>query len=68
MRYLDLETWNRREHFEMFKGYDKPFFNLCAPVDVTAVRQLSRRPEGPSFFLATFYLSLNAAKEVESFR
>ncbi|MEE8526545.1 MAG: chloramphenicol acetyltransferase [Thermoanaerobaculia bacterium] len=68
MRYLDLDSWNRRQHFDLFKDYDKPFFNLCAPVDVTVVRKLSRQPEGPSFFLASLYLSLKAANDVESFR
>jgi chloramphenicol O-acetyltransferase type A len=67
-RFLDLESWARREHFDLFKDYEKPFFNLCAPVDVTALRELCRGPDGPSFFLASLYLSLRAANEVEPFR
>jgi chloramphenicol O-acetyltransferase type A len=67
-RYLDLDSWNRRQHFDLFRVYEKPFFNLCAPVDVTTVRELCRKPGGPSFFLATFYLSLQAANQVEPFR
>ena len=68
MPYLDIESWNRREHFHMFKAYERPFFNLCAPVDVTRLRELCRAPDGPSFFLASFWLSLKAANEVEAFR
>ncbi len=66
-RYLDLDSWPRRQHFELFKEYEKPFFNLCSPVDVTVTRELCRRPDGPSFFLTSFYLSLTAANQVEPF-
>ena len=66
--YLDLDGWRRREHFEFFRGFDNPFFNVCAPVEVTALYERSRQPEGPSFFLATLHLSLTAANEIEEFR
>jgi chloramphenicol O-acetyltransferase type A len=65
---LDLDRWPRRPHFEFFRGYDLPFFNLCAEVDVTALTGACAPPGGPSFFLATLYLSLKAANEVEEFR
>jgi len=67
-RYLDLDSWNRRQHFDLYKDYEKPFFNICAAVDVTALRELCRRPQGPSFFLASLHLSMKAANEVEPFR
>ena len=67
-RVLDLESWKRREHFEFFRHYDRPWFNLCADVDVTALTARCREPDGPSFFLASLWLSLVAANEVEEFR
>jgi len=67
-RPLDLATWPRRQHFEFFRHFDNPFWNLCAPVDVTEVYEASRQPEGPSFFLTTVHRSLIAANEVEEFR
>lgn len=67
-RRLDLESWPRRRHFEFFKDYQQPFFNLCAEVDVSRLHVASRAEGGPSFFLASLYLSLRAANEIEPFR
>jgi chloramphenicol O-acetyltransferase type A len=64
---LDLEAWPRRAHYELFRAYDNPWFNLCADVDVTALRAWSRTG-GPSFFAASLWCSLAAANEVEEFR
>lgn len=65
---LDLATWPRRQHFELFRAYEQPFFNLSAEVDVTRLVELSAAPGGPSFFLASLFLSLSAANEIEPFR
>lgn len=68
MPYLDIGSWNRRDHFHLFRAYERPFFNLCAPVDVTRLREQCRGTDGPSFSLAAFWLSLRAANRVEAFR
>lgn len=65
---LDIDNWPRRHHYEFFKDYEIPFFSLCAEVDVSKVYEWSRQKGGPSFFLGTFYLSLQAANEIEPFR
>jgi len=67
MRELDLKTWPRRQHYELFRGYADPFFNLCAEVDVTALRRASQVTGGPSFFAACLHGSLIAANAVEEF-
>lgn len=65
---LDLESWPRRQHFEHFRRYDNPWFNLCADVDVTALHAWCRTEAGPSFFAASLWHSLAAANEIEEFR
>ncbi|HRI09305.1 MAG TPA: CatA-like O-acetyltransferase [Nannocystaceae bacterium] len=65
---LDLDRWGRRAHFEFFRRYERPFFNVCAPVDATAARVRSRAPGGPSFTLKVFHAALAAANAVEPFR
>ncbi|HKH45603.1 MAG TPA: chloramphenicol acetyltransferase [Thermoanaerobaculia bacterium] len=65
---LDLERWPRRATFEYFRGYDKPYFNVCAPLEAGPLVELARGVPGTSFFLAYLYLSLRAANEVEPFR
>lgn len=67
VRYLDLENWARRKHFEMFRAFDYPHFNLTAAVDVTALRRaVSAR--GESFAVAAVYCLARAANEIEPFR
>jgi chloramphenicol O-acetyltransferase type A len=65
---LDLEGWKRRQHFEFFRRYEKPWFNICADVDVSALVARCAEPGGPSFFLASLWLSLVAANAVEELR
>ena len=65
---LDLAGWKRRRHFEFFRHYERPWFNLCADVDVTALVKRCAEPDGPSFFLASLWLSLLAANQVEELR
>mgnify|MGYP001828644498 CR=1 FL=1 len=67
-QHLDIDNWHRRHQFEFFKNYDVPFFNICADVDVSKLYAWSREDDGPSFFLASFYLSLRAANKIEPFR
>lgn len=67
-RALDLETWPRRDHFELFRHYEQPFFGLVTEVEVARVVAASRRSGGPSFFVATLWLSIEAVNAVESFR
>ncbi|HYO46477.1 MAG TPA: chloramphenicol acetyltransferase [Gemmatimonadota bacterium] len=65
---LDLDAWPRRAHYELFRSYDSPWFNLCADVDVTALHAWSGSEGGPSFFAASLWYSLAAANEIEEFR
>lgn len=67
-RFLDLESWPRRPAFELFRGYDKPYFNICAALEVGPLLELTRAQPEISFFLAYLYLSLRAANESEPFR
>lgn len=65
---LDLDAWPRRAHFEFFRAYDNPWFNLCADVDVTKLHAWSGSEGGPSFFAASLWYSLAVANEIEEFR
>ena len=66
-RYLDLDAWPRRRHFQFFRAYERPFFNLCAPVEVAGLTARARR-DGQSFFLLTLHSILRAVNEREPFR
>lgn len=65
---LDLSTWNRRPHFELYQTMAQPFFNVCAEVDVTKIWEQSRRDRSISFTLASLYLGSRAANAIEALR
>lgn len=65
--YLDLESWPRREVFEFFRGFDKPFFNICVRLDITELIALLKLRNSPHIALAYHYFALRVANELESF-
>lgn len=65
--YLDLEQWPRRASFEFFRGFDKPYFNVCTRLDLTALVAIKPRLPG-SLMLAYHHLVMRAANEIEPFR
>jgi len=67
-KYLDVTNWARREVFEFFNGFDKPYFNICTRLDVTNLLTLLRRRPNVSVMLAYHYFALRAANEIEPFR
>jgi chloramphenicol O-acetyltransferase type A len=67
-RFIDIDGWKRREHFELYRKFANPFFSVCVEVDATRVWELSQSQNGPSFFLASVFLALRAANSVEAFR
>lgn len=66
--YLDLASWARRDVFEFFRGFDKPYFNICTRLDVTNLLALLRLRPNVSVSLAYHYFALRIANELEPFR
>lgn len=64
---IDIEHWNRREHFQFFRMFDDPFFGITVNVDCTATYQQSKE-EGVSFFLLSLHKVMNAVNATEPFR
>jgi len=67
MRYINLETWPRRDHFRVFHAFDYPYFSLCANVDLTAFYPLVKQ-RGISFTVATVYVLARVANAIPEFR
>jgi len=64
---LDIENWNRKDHFNFFKSFDEPFFGLTVDIDCTKAYNFCKK-EGVSFFLYYLYMSLKSANNIEAFR
>jgi len=67
-KYLDVSTWARREIFEFFRDFDKPYFNISTQLDVTHLLASLRARPNVSLMLAYHYFALRVANEIEPFR
>ena len=67
MKFLDIETWNRREHFEYFKQLADPSFSVCVTVDVTKAHAVSKEKSMP-FFVLYLYAAMKAINGIENFK
>jgi chloramphenicol O-acetyltransferase type A len=64
---INLETWERRAVFQMFKNYAEPYHGVCLRVDCTATYRYAKQHQ-LSVFLSLLHRSLVAAHQVENFR
>jgi len=64
---IELATWKRREHFEVFKNFDEPLFGITVKVECSRA-YLKAKETGYPFSLYYLYLSLKAANEIEELR
>ncbi len=67
MKTLDINNWKRKEHFNFFKEFKLPYFNICAEVDVTELVKISKL-ENLSFFVLSLFSAMKTANEIEEFR
>ncbi len=64
---IDIDNWNRKEHFLFFSKFEEPFFGVTVKVDCTTAYKKAKE-KGVSFFLYYLYRALKAANEVDNFR
>ncbi len=67
MRFVDIPSWPRREHFLAFKALTNPHFSLCANLDLTAFHQVVKQSRS-SFTVAMVYALSRAANAIPEFR
>ena len=64
---LNIETWNRKEHFLFFKQMEEPFFGVTITVDCTKAYEKAKEL-GVSFFTYYLHKTLVAVNSIEPFR
>jgi chloramphenicol O-acetyltransferase type A len=64
---INLETWNRKEHFLFFKQMEEPFYGITTTIDCTKGYNESKQL-GISFFTYYLHKTLLAVNAVENFR
>ena len=67
MKTLNINTWNRKEHFNHFNGFTDPYFDVIIPFDVTKAYQFSKE-NGISFFSKYLHDCMKAINSIENFK
>ncbi len=67
MKYLDLVNWNRKDHFNYFRQFDYPHFNVCANIDITRSYKHIKE-NGLPFFISMLYVASKTANSIKEFR
>lgn len=63
---INIENWNRKDHFTFFNQFEEPFYGATVTIDCTLAYQKAKK-EGISFFLYYLYQSLKASQQVDAF-
>jgi chloramphenicol O-acetyltransferase type A len=66
-KLLNVENWNRKEHFDFFNRFDEPFFGIVAEIDCTEAHQRCKNHSIP-FSLYCHYQAMIAVNQTEEFR
>ncbi|MGK5818326.1 CatA-like O-acetyltransferase, partial [Klebsiella pneumoniae] len=64
---IDLNTWNRREHFALYRQQIKCGFSLTTKLDITALRTALAKT-GYKFYPLMIYLISRAVNQFPEFR
>ncbi len=67
MKYLNIDHWNRKDHYKFFSSFTEPFFGVTVTVDVTRLYEKAK-DTNTSLYIQYLHKSLVAANGVEAFR
>ncbi|MGV8980996.1 CatA-like O-acetyltransferase [Clostridium sp.] len=67
MKFVDMENWERKKHYNYFKQLDYPHFNICANIDITKFYSYIKKEEKP-FFISMLYVVTKTANSIKEFR
>jgi chloramphenicol O-acetyltransferase type A len=65
--YSVIEDYYRQEHFDFFRAYEMPFYNVTFDLDVSVVTAFSKE-RGYSVYLTQCFLFTRGMSRVEDFR
>ncbi|RZJ31535.1 MAG: chloramphenicol acetyltransferase [Flavobacterium sp.] len=67
MKVVDIQKWNRKEHFEFFSKMASPYFGIVTEVDCTIAYDVAKR-NNRSFFASYLFKSTAAVNAVEELK
>ncbi len=66
-KLLDIDNWNRKDHFNFFKEFDEPFYGITTEIDCTTAYNYCKS-HNISFFIYYLHCTLTAVNNIEEFR
>ncbi len=63
---IDVQSWSRKAHYNLFKEMDYPHFNICSNVDITLFKDFIKQNNIP-FFRAMIFLASKIANSIPEF-
>ncbi len=67
MKIIDLSTWKRRDHYNLYKNLDSPYLNITANVDITKLLEWSKA-NNVSLFSSIAFLTTHIANQIPELR
>lgn len=67
MKYIDLDNWKRKGHFEFFHKMDYPQFNICMDIDISKFLKFIKDNE-LSFYYSMIYATTSVINQIEDFK
>ncbi len=64
---IDIESWNRKEHFEFYSKFEEPFYGVCIDLDCTKAYDYCKA-NNISFYLYYLHKVMLANNDVEVMR
>jgi len=66
-KIINLENWRRKNHFNFFRNFTYPHYNLCANIEITDLYFFIKKQK-ISIFRAILYLTCKIANELPEYK
>lgn len=67
MKVIDIEHWNRKEHYEFFSKMASPYFGFTTEVECTKAYEIAKKNKN-SFFATYLHRSMIAVNSVDELK
>lgn len=67
MKEIDINSWDRSEHFNFFRRLDLPFYNVNFNLNITELKT-NAKSKGISLNNALLYITMKSINKIENFK
>lgn len=67
MKPVNIENWNRKEHYEFFSSFDDPYFSITSQVECSKALERAKATN-QSFFALYLHAAMRAANSITEMR